>query len=61
MLKSFPSLAESQNGNFGQLKKVIKFLDIYQSEPQIWDPDHPLHKNKYEVMLIIVYSGLYFD
>ncbi|KAB7498614.1 hypothetical protein Anas_02881 [Armadillidium nasatum] len=36
--------------NFGQLKKVIKkFLDIYQSEPQILDPDHPLHKNKYEV------------
>ncbi|KAB7499647.1 hypothetical protein Anas_11910 [Armadillidium nasatum] len=48
--------------NFGQLKKVIKkFLDIYQSEPQILDPDHPLHKNKYEVVLIIVYLGLYFD
>ncbi|RXG69893.1 hypothetical protein Avbf_02147 [Armadillidium vulgare] len=31
---------------FWSPEKVIKkFLNNYQSEPQILDPDHPLHKS----------------
>ncbi len=28
---------------------VMKFLELYQNEPSIWDPKHPLHKNKMKV------------
>lgn len=33
---------EWNNGN------TLKFLDMYQKEPIIWDPAHELHKNRNE-------------
>lgn len=36
-------------------EETFKFIDLYQSEPAIWDPNNALHKDKNKVCLYYFY------